>query len=366
MNGTTLFIVIAATVIVVFFPRIGVVPWIRSALRTRNRRLQEDALKHLLERRNEGLTTRGVTLAGLLGISARRRVRLQTGLGNAGLIRTQGEDLKLTEKGEELALHMLRAHRLWEHFLANEAHLPLTKIHRAAHRREHRSDVEEIHTMEARLGYPGADPHGDPIPRRDGTIADAAKGLPVTSWEEDRPGVVVHLEDEPEVVFRQILAEGIELGQRIRIISSDSQRIVLTDGEREFRLAPVVAANVFVAEPPKSAGPGGVGLSSVPDGNEVEVVGISDTCQGYTRRRLLDLGLIPGTRVVPELSNSFGDPRAYRIRGTLIALRREQASHVIARPVADDGGHGSTPDPEEIDGASARNATERSTYEQPV
>ncbi|NDJ54658.1 MAG: ferrous iron transport protein A [Chloroflexi bacterium] len=50
------------------------------------------------------------------------------------------------------------------------------------------------------------------------------------------------------------------------------------------------------------------------------------TCQGLTRRRLMDLGILPGTRLVAELSSPLGDPTAYRVRDTLIALRRDQAS----------------------------------------
>ena len=61
---------------------------------------------------------------------------------------------------------------------------------------------------------------------------------------------------------------------------------------------------------------------------------IVPSCQGLTRRRLLDLGFTPGTRLRPVLQTFVGDPRAYRVRGTTIALRRDQASVVIVRPIA--------------------------------
>jgi Fe2+ transport system protein FeoA len=64
------------------------------------------------------------------------------------------------------------------------------------------------------------------------------------------------------------------------------------------------------------------------------VLDIDESCQGFTRRRFMDLGLTPGALVRPELSNAFGDPRAYRIRGTLIALRKDQAAMVLVRPAA--------------------------------
>lgn len=52
------------------------------------------------------------------------------------------------------------------------------------------------------------------------------------------------------------------------------------------------------------------------------------TCTGPERRRLLDLGLTPGTQIVIEMGNPLGDPIAYLIRGSVIALRRDQAQHI--------------------------------------
>jgi len=59
---------------------------------------------------------------------------------------------------------------------------------------------------------------------------------------------------------------------------------------------------------------------------------ITSRCQGAQRRRLLDLGVVPGTRIVAELDSASGDPIAYRIRGALIALRRQQAEWIEIEP----------------------------------
>lgn len=53
---------------------------------------------------------------------------------------------------------------------------------------------------------------------------------------------------------------------------------------------------------------------------------------GLERRRMMDLGLIPGTVVVAEMDSPLGDPVAYRVRGALVALRREQAALVLIAP----------------------------------
>ena len=72
-------------------------------------------------------------------------------------------------------------------------------------------------------------------------------------------------------------------------------------------------------------------LSALEPGESARVVGIAEVCQGPQRRRLLDLGVVPGTRITAELRSASGDPVAYEMRGALIALRREQAEWIRVR-----------------------------------
>jgi len=67
-------------------------------------------------------------------------------------------------------------------------------------------------------------------------------------------------------------------------------------------------------------------LGSVPVGCEAVVQGLR---KGRSQRRLLDLGFVPGTRVRVVRASPLGDPRAYLVRGTVIALRREDAAEVM-------------------------------------
>jgi DtxR family Mn-dependent transcriptional regulator len=69
-------------------------------------------------------------------------------------------------------------------------------------------------------------------------------------------------------------------------------------------------------------------LRDLRPGEMGRVVEISPACQGSQRRRLLDLGVVKGTEIRAELASALGDPIAYRIRGALIALRREQAEWI--------------------------------------
>ncbi len=68
-------------------------------------------------------------------------------------------------------------------------------------------------------------------------------------------------------------------------------------------------------------------------GQQGKVVNIASICQGAERRRFMDLGIVPGTVIEAELTSPSGDPTAYKIRGALIALRREQAQLINITPV---------------------------------
>ena len=158
---------------------------------------------------------------------------------------------------------------------------------------------------------------------------------PVTAWQSEGPVRIVHIEDEPAIAYEQILAAGLRLGQVIRVIEKNPQRLVLSDGETEYRLAPTVAANLSIVPLPQSeiARGSAVTLVSLTQDQRGEIISLDDAVQGFTRRRFLDLGLTPGTTIYPELGNFFGDPRAYRVRGTLIALRKDQAAQIWVKPV---------------------------------
>lgn len=319
--------------VVALIPRYGLLALYKDWRSARQREQVEDALKHLLDREQGGRHASPESLAGTLNLPRVDVTRLVADMESQGLLETQGAQLHLTAQGERWAIHIVRAHRLWERYLVDEARMPLNQIHDEANRREHLMTDEQLDELDAALGHPTRDPHGDPIPSHDGKIA-TVEITPLTAWQAEGLARIVHIEDEPAIAFDQILAAGLRLGQTIRIIERTPQRIVLSDGETEYRLAPTVAANVGVA--PLSSGEtaqrNAIPLAELKQDQKGEIVQLDDAVQGFTRRRFLDLGLTPGTTIYPELGNFFGDPRAYRVRGTLIALRKDQAAQIWVKP----------------------------------
>jgi DtxR family Mn-dependent transcriptional regulator len=321
-------LMLAGAGVLLVWPRGGL--WARwRRLRQAHRRARvEDVLKHLHACEWRGGLATPESLAGALRLSARAASRLIADMRAQGWLTTT-DGLRLTPQGVQLALPVIRAHRLWERYLADEARMPLTAIHAEAERREHDHSAEALSALDAALGHPVSDPHGDPIPTAEGLVARAAT-QPLNDWPLNVPARIVHLEDEPAIIFNQIVAEGLRPGQVVRVIEAGARRVVLTDGERTHTLAPSVAANVFVApdgageplRPPRN-------LTALRVGQQATVDRLDDSLQGFTRRRLLDLGLTPGTIVAAQMRSLMGDPTAYRVRGALIALRREQAEKVL-------------------------------------
>ena len=315
-------------------PRYGLLALYKDWQSAKEREQLEDALKHLLDREQQGRHASPESIAGTLNLSRAKITRLISDMESQGLLETHGSQLHLTTEGERWAMHVVRAHRLWERYLVDEARMPLNQIHDVAQKREHSLTADQLNELEAALGHPTLDPHGDPIPTREGKMP-SVESTPVTAWQADGPARIVHIEDEPTIAYEQILAVGLKLGQVIRILEKTPQRIILSDGETEYRLAPTVAANVGVAPLPESeiAKANAITLADLTHDQQGEIIQLDDAVQGFTRRRFLDLGLTPGTKIYPELGNFFGEPRAYRVRGTLIALRKDQASQIWVKPV---------------------------------
>lgn len=329
------FLILLLLFVVVFFPEYGFRDrWKRY--KTANQRvLLEDALKFIFDQEQQGHAVGVDALVGKLNISSKKSYELIEYMAEQSLIQPTKNQVRLTDDGERLALQIIRAHRLWERYLLDEARIPLDQVHNQAIRRHHGMTEKEIDELDASLGYPLSDPHGDPIPTAAGTFHPHEKGVLLNEWEKGLLGKIVHLEDEPALAFAQIMAAGLRPGQLVRILDKNPQRVVLTDGEQEFKLAPAVAANVYVQPLSKEemVQRDAIPLSKLPSQMEAEIVRLDEQCQGFTRRRFLDLGLTPGTKIFPELDNSFKDPRAYRVRGTLIALRSDQAENIWVTPM---------------------------------
>jgi DtxR family Mn-dependent transcriptional regulator len=317
-------------------PRVGGLALWRRVRSYRERARDEDALKHILAWQHRSQLASLESLAGTLRMAPLAALRLATRLQSAGWIEIGASGIGLTASGERRALQVVRAHRLWERHLSDDANMPMARLHQAAERAEHSLSSAEVAKLDAHLGHPQHDPHGDPIPRADGQVA-ALDAVSLNEWPAGTPARIVHVEDEPHAVFRKILSAGLRPSLVVRILEKGPGRLLLQANGAQRRIDRAVAASIDVVGAPDEEllPPDATRLSDLAIGDVAEVLELGPQCLGFSRRRLLDLGLTPGATVQATLDNTFGDPRAFSIRGTTIALRREQAEQVWIRPLAD-------------------------------
>ncbi|WP_028974575.1 FeoA domain-containing protein [Spirochaeta cellobiosiphila] len=309
---------------------------LRKGLALNDRVRMEDALKYFANCELEGDISSIKGTAAVLNVSEAEAGRIVTKLINQQLLMMDNSQFKLSPDGLSYGLRMIRAHRLYETYMAEYSGYKESEWHEKADFAEHKLTEKDIETIEKELNYPILDPHGDPIPNARGTMKSYDNVLSMNDLSNGQVGVIVHLEDEPKEVYSQLTAEGLYPGLEVHIIDKDSRKIKFWAGDDEHILSPILASNVHLSNvcdiqdrekkkkiPTKD-------LASYAQGAFCKIIGISPKISGTDRRRLMDLGFLPGTVVEKELVSSSGDPMAFRIRGTLIAIRKNQAEQIMA------------------------------------
>ncbi len=251
-------------------------------------------------------------------------------------------DVALTEAGRTEALRVVRGHRLWEHWLAERTGVAAPEWHAQAEAREHELTASAVEALAERLGRPIYDPHGDPIPQADGSLPPR-RGLPLSGLPPGGRGRVTHVEDEPRAVFEAVLKAGVAAGALLEVLARTGEGGVrVRVAGRESELGATAAAAVAI-EPLDGIDGEAIAsdavepLTAIRPPDRARVVRLAAACRGPQRRRLLDLGFVPGTDVAAELASASGDPVAYRVRGALVALRSAQAERVLVRRMREPG-----------------------------
>ncbi len=291
---------------------------------------RDDALKHLFHCEYRNQTATPESLAGAAGIPLAEAVRLLEGLQRDRLARPEHRGVRLTGAGREKAARIVRAHRLIETRLARETGLRAEDWHGEAEIEEHELTATEVNALADRLGRPRFDPHGDPIPTRKGTMPPA-EGITLLEWNPRVTARIVHVEDEPREIYEEIVASGLAPGMIVKILARTPAGVQLEREGRALNLSTAAGGNVMVVAAPAAAElePDLERLSVLAPGEAGVIRGLSPACHGAERNRLLDLGLVPGTNIARDMTSALGSPTAYRVRGTLVALRTEQADRVL-------------------------------------
>ncbi|GIV31911.1 MAG: iron-dependent repressor [Saprospiraceae bacterium] len=160
----------------------------------------------------------------------------------------------LSEEGRPLALYLVRKHRIWETFLVKTLGFSWDEVHEIAEQLEHIRSADLIRRLDAFLGHPRFDPHGDPIPDADGNI-QSLRAVPLSEVEAGKTVVVVGVSYH-EPAFLQFLDRlGIGLGTRLAVeeqFDFDQTVRVRLPNDTDTVLAGKVSSHLLVQPAPKA------------------------------------------------------------------------------------------------------------------
>jgi DtxR family Mn-dependent transcriptional regulator len=212
----------------------------------------EDYLKTiylLCEREGAASTT---AIAAALEVTPASVTGMIKKLAELKLVRhTPYHGVDLTKSGEKIALEMVRHHRLLELFLMEALGYTWDEVHAEADVLEHVISEEFEERMAARLGYPAVDPHGDPIPSKDGTIA-SVKERALLAMQAGESAQITHLNDTNSEMLRYAASLGLTPKTHLTLIEVEpfGGSLRLKIGKAEKAIGRELAAQIFVSLEP--------------------------------------------------------------------------------------------------------------------
>ena len=198
------------------------------------------------ERKTEVTTT---AIADLLYTKASSVTDMLKKLSDKGLINYRKyQGVTLTPKGTQKAIQIVRKHRLWEVFLVEKLNFSWDEVHEIAEELEHIQSDKLISRLDAFLGFPERDPHGDPIPNEQGFFSTTIKTL-LSELNDGDKGVCIAVKNTSKEFLVYLNKVGIALENEIEIISKepfDNSMTVLVNNQK-VNLSAIVCRNIYVA-----------------------------------------------------------------------------------------------------------------------
>ena len=187
-------------------------------------------------------------LAEKIGVSAAAVSDMVSKLSRTGYIKnTPYKGFELTKKGQDIAINLIRKHRIWEVFLLKHLKYPWEQVHAEAENLEHASSDDLILKLEDFLGFPKYDPHGDPIPDRNGKfIHNELK--PLSNIDIGESVTIKRVSDEYAEVLLCLTKMGLKLNDKVKVVEKinfDNSIQILAKKNKIF-LSEKLANSIFV------------------------------------------------------------------------------------------------------------------------
>lgn len=202
----------------------------------------------IASRHEDGASVSTGELATALSVSPGTVTGMLKTLSEADLATyTPYEGARLTPAGQRLALAVLRRHRLLELFLSRTLEMSWDEVHEEAENLEHAASERLVDRIDAYLGNPAVDPHGDPIPRADGSLIEP-EGEPLSQLSRGQRFRLVRVVDQDSAFLRYLSECGLDLRTAGEVLENrpEAGALILKVGDRTIALGHDAAAKVHV------------------------------------------------------------------------------------------------------------------------
>jgi DtxR family transcriptional regulator, Mn-dependent transcriptional regulator len=209
----------------------------------------EDYLKYIYHINEEGKKANTGGLAATLSVSPASVSEMIAKLSKRGWIEnTPYHGFSLTKEGEKISINLIRKHRLLEVFLQQHLNYEWDEVHAEAERLEHVCSDMFINKLDEYLGYPKFDPHGDPIPDKNGKIVPTHYTL-LSQCESGKDYVIAKVNDASKEVLKYLSKIGLTLNSKIHLnekIEFDGS-LLISIGPKKHLISQKMSEQIFVA-----------------------------------------------------------------------------------------------------------------------
>ncbi|SFZ89902.1 DtxR family transcriptional regulator, Mn-dependent transcriptional regulator [Flaviramulus basaltis] len=164
----------------------------------------------------------------------------------ANYVKYQG--VSLTNKGRLAATLVIRKHRLWEVFLVNKLNFSWDEVHEVAEQLEHVKSLKLVNELDAFLEYPTHDPHGDPIPDKDGNYSPI-KSVNIFDVDKGKEGVLSFVKDSTDTFLKYLNKNKLALGDTIKVLDYEpfDNSLTIETKTRKMIISKEVAQNLYLS-----------------------------------------------------------------------------------------------------------------------
>lgn len=205
------------------------------------------AIYHLYNQLNQTVSTNAISDS--LNTKAASVTDMLKKLSEKGLINyAKYQGVTLTDLGKEKAIYIVRKHRLWEVFLVEKLHFKWDEVHEIAEELEHINSEMLVNRLDKFLEFPKTDPHGDPIPDKNGVLKSQVL-TPVSKLKSGENGIISGVKEHSKDFLKYLEKAGLLLGERLKVIDiiDFDGSIVIEINNHEQMISKEVAKNLLIA-----------------------------------------------------------------------------------------------------------------------